>query len=101
MPSELNHPIKGLINIKNNDNNFFLWCHVRHLNLVDGVKLCKITKKDNEIARESNYRSIGFPVSKKDYDKISVMNKTNIHVFSYENKVFPQFIHLISVLMIV
>ena len=32
LPDELNHPMKGLINIKNNDNKCFLWCHVRHLN---------------------------------------------------------------------
>ena len=28
LPSELQHPMKGLINIKNNDNKCFLWCHV-------------------------------------------------------------------------
>ena len=32
---KLKHPMKGLINIKNNDNKCFLGCHVRHLNLVD------------------------------------------------------------------
>ena len=26
--------MKSLINIKNNDNKWYLWCHVRHLNLV-------------------------------------------------------------------
>ena len=30
LPSELKHPIKGLINIKNNDNKCFLWCNARH-----------------------------------------------------------------------
>ena len=29
---ELKHPKKGLINIKNNDQKCFLWCHVRHIN---------------------------------------------------------------------
>ena len=24
--------MKGLINIKNNGNKYFLWCHIRHLN---------------------------------------------------------------------
>ena len=32
LPSKLQHPIKGLINIQNNDNKCFLWCHIRHLN---------------------------------------------------------------------
>ena len=35
LPDELKHPMKGLINIKNNDNKCFLYCHVWHLNLVD------------------------------------------------------------------
>ena len=29
---KLKNPMKGLINIKNNDNKCFLWCHIRHLN---------------------------------------------------------------------
>ena len=32
LPHKLRHSMKGLINIKNNDNKCFLWCHVRHLN---------------------------------------------------------------------
>ena len=34
LPIELKHPKKGLISIKNNDQKCFLWCHVRHINLV-------------------------------------------------------------------
>ena len=34
LPDKLKIPMKGLINIKNNDNKCFLWCHIRHLNLV-------------------------------------------------------------------
>ena len=32
LPTELKHPRKGLINIQNNDQKCFLWCHVRHIN---------------------------------------------------------------------
>ena len=32
LPDKLKNPMKGLINIKNNDNKCFLWCHIRHLN---------------------------------------------------------------------
>ena len=32
LPIELKHSKKGLINIKNNDQKCFLWCHVRHIN---------------------------------------------------------------------
>ena len=58
--------MKGLINITNNDNKYFMWCHVRHLNLVD-KNLGRIVKKDNKISEGLNYSSVDFPVSKKDY----------------------------------
>ena len=77
--------MKGLINTKNDDNKCFLWCHVRHLNLVD-KNLGRITKKDKEIAEGLNYSGVDFPLSKKDYPKIEVMNRININVFCYENK---------------
>ena len=40
----------------------------------------RITKKDREIAKK-------FLFSKKDYNKILILNKININVFRYENKV--------------
>ena len=86
LPTELRHPMKGPINIMNSDNKCFLWFHVRHLNC-KGKNLWRITKKDREIGKSLNYSSVEFPVSKKDYDKISVMNKININVFCYEDKV--------------
>ena len=56
--------MKGLINIRNDDNKCFLWCHVRHLNC-GSVNLSRITRKDKEIAESLNYSSVDFPVSKK------------------------------------
>ena len=32
LPIELKNPAKGLINIKNKDDECFRWCHIRHLN---------------------------------------------------------------------
>ena len=32
LPDKLKNPMKGLINTKNNDSKYFLWCHIRHLN---------------------------------------------------------------------
>ena len=32
LPEELRHPKNGLMNIKNEDDKCFLWCHNRHLN---------------------------------------------------------------------
>ena len=81
MPKELKNSMKGLINIQNNDKKYFLWCHVRHLNC-KGVNLNRITKEDKKTADNSNYGGIKFPVSKKDYSKIEVMNKINLNVFS-------------------
>ena len=31
-PHKIRKSTKGLINIKNNDNKCFLWCHIRYLN---------------------------------------------------------------------
>ena len=63
-----------------------MWCHVRHLNL-DGKKLQRIRKEDRAVVKKLNYEGVEFPVSKKDYGKIEVLNKININVFCYENKV--------------
>ena len=44
---ELRSPKKGLINIENKDKKGFLWCHVRHINLLNKhpERILKITKK--------------------------------------------------------
>ena len=64
LPSELQHPMKGLVNIQNNDNKCFLWCNVRHLNLIDKNPQ-KITKKDKELVRKLDYERINFPYFKE------------------------------------
>ena len=47
LPVELRGPRKGLINIKNEDEKCFLWCHVRHINHVreHPERIEKLTKK--------------------------------------------------------
>ena len=35
LPVELRSPRKGLIDIKNKDEKCFLWCHVRHINVLN------------------------------------------------------------------
>ena len=47
----------------------------------------RINGEDKKIAKNLNYDGIEFPVSKKDHSKIEVMNKININVFSYEDKI--------------
>ena len=88
--------MKGLINIKNDDNKCFLGCNVRHLNCVD-KNLERITKKDREIVKKLNYRGVDFPLSKKHYGKIEILNKININVFCYEKKMIYPVYFLISV----
>ena len=83
---KLKHPMKGLINIKNNDNKCFLWCHVRHLNLVD-KNSSRISKIDKKIADALDYSDINFLVSEEDYSKIEDRNSININVFSYDDSV--------------
>ena len=93
LPKELQHNKNGLINIQNNDNKCSLWCHVRYLNCND-KNLWGMSGKDKEISENLNYSGVEFPVSKKDYCKISVMNKNNINVFCYENRViFPIYLY--------
>ena len=45
LPAELKSSKNGLINVKNNDQKCFLWCHVRHTNPVK-IHPERITKKD-------------------------------------------------------
>ena len=61
LPIEIKHPKKGLINIKNNDQKCFLWCHVRHINPLKEHPE-RITKIDRKIACNLNYGGIKFPV---------------------------------------
>ena len=77
--------MKGLINIKNNDNNCFLWWHIRHLNLVERNPQ-RITRKDRELVNKLDYEGINSHVSKKDYCRIEKQNKICINVFCFDNK---------------
>ena len=47
MSNKLRNLMKGLVNIKNNDNKYFLWCHIRHLNPLK-IHSERITKRDKK-----------------------------------------------------
>ena len=64
LPTELRNPKKGLINIKNKDNECFRWCHIRHLNPQEKNPQ-RIKKEDKEMINELNYDGIDFPLSQK------------------------------------
>ena len=85
LPQELKHHRKGLINMKNDDNECFRWCHIRHLNPQD-VHPERIKKIDKEFINKLDYSGIEFPVTTKQYNKIEKQNEININVFGYENK---------------
>ena len=89
LPVELKSPEKGLINIKNNDQKCFLWCHVRHINPVK-IHPERITREDKKLVNSLNYDGVGFPVREKDFSKIETKNNICINVYCYENKLtFP------------
>ena len=69
LPVGLRSPRKGLINIKNKDKKYFLWCHVRHIN-PSKEHPERIFKNDKKIAEKLNYDGIEFPVQEKDFNKI-------------------------------
>ena len=83
LPVELRSPRKGLINVRNEDQKFFLWCHVRHVN---PVKMHPeiISRKDKKLAKDLNYDGIEFPVQEKNFSKIETKNNICIIVYCYK-----------------
>ena len=84
LPDKLKNPMEGLINIKNNDNKCFLWCHIRNLNPLK-IHRERITKVDKKMIYDLDYECITFPVSKKDYCRIETQKNICINIFCYEN----------------
>ena len=85
LPQELRNSAKGLINMKNEDNECFRWCHIRHLNPQDKYSQ-RIKKVDKQFIENLDYSGIQFPVTVKQYNKIEKQNEININVFGYEDK---------------
>ena len=84
LPTELRNPKKGLINIKNKDDECFRWCHIRHLN-PQTEHPERIKKEDKQPIEGLNYEGIEFPVSQKHYNKVEKQNSIRINVFGYEH----------------
>ena len=79
MPVELRFK-KGLINIKNEDQKFFLWCYVRHISPVK-IHPERIPKEDKNFANDLDYDEIEFSVREKDFSKTETKNNICINVF--------------------
>ena len=69
LPRRLGKPMKVLINIKNNDNKCFRWCHIRHLNPLN-INPERIAKENKIIVNNLDYENIEFPVSKKHFTRL-------------------------------
>ena len=92
LPQELQNSAKGLINMKNKDNECFRWCHIRHLN-PQNKDPQRIKKTDKQFIEKLDYSSIEFPVTVKQIDKIEKQNNICINLFGYEEKQkFPIYI---------
>ena len=85
LPTELRNPKKGLINIKNKDDECFRWCHIRQLN-PQTKHPERIKKCDKRMIDYLNYDGIGFPVTQKHDNKIEKQNNIAINVFGYEDR---------------
>ena len=80
LPTELRNPKKGLINIKNKDDECFRWCHLNP----QEKNPQRIKKEDKKTINELNYDGIDFLLSQKHYNKVEKQNNIRINVFGYE-----------------
>ena len=83
LPKKLQKSAKGLINLKNEDNECFRWCHIRHLNPQDNHPE-RIKKTDKQYVEKLDYTDIEFPVTAKQYKRMEKQNSINVNVFGYE-----------------
>ena len=90
LPIELRNPAKGLINLKNKDNECFRWCHIRYLN-PQGKDPQRIKKDDRQYIKNLDYQGIKFPVNVNQYNKVEKQNSIRINVFGYEENFLSMF----------
>ena len=69
LPVELRSPRRGLINIKNKDEKCFLWCHVRHINLLNKHPE-RIKKKTKKLLKNLIMMELSFLYIKKILTKL-------------------------------
>ena len=92
LPTELEGSKKVLINIKSNNQKYFLWWHVRHISPLK-IHPERITRKDKELVNDLDYDGIMFSVQEKDISKIETKSNICINVFCYENGLtFPIYV---------
>ena len=85
LPECLNISKTDLINLQNEHEKCFMWCHVRHINPQENDSQ-NIRKNDRGKAKTFNYKDIEFPVKIKDIGKIEKQNNINISLFGKQEK---------------
>ena len=80
LSAALKSPKTGLINIRNNDQKCFLWCHFRHINPVK-IHPERITQKDIGLVNNLNYEEIKFLVWSENFNKTETKNNICIQCF--------------------
>ena len=91
LPKNLRNSMKGLINIKNEDDKCLLWNIVRYHNPVKHHAE-RITMKDREFAKTLDFTGITFPVTIKQIPKVEKQNNIKINVMGYEDgEHFPMY----------
>ena len=82
---ELRNSLKGLVNIQNDDDECFRWCHVRVLK-PETSHVRRVKETDREFAKKLDYTDVEFLVSRKHYNKVERQNEIRVNVFGYESK---------------
>ena len=83
LPEDLRNPRKGLVNIKNIDDECFRWCHLANMFPADKDPQ-RVTKYIKHI-HKLDYSGVTFPVKQTQYEKIEKQNNINVNVFGHEN----------------
>ena len=106
LPHRLKNSIKGLKNIKNNGNKYFLWCHIRHLNPLK-IHPERMTKADKNMVNDLDYKDIKFLSLKKIFARLKskivsvlmylVMKITWFVLFIYHMKKFKNCMGLLMI----
>ena len=88
LPAKLKNK-KGVINIKNEDNQCFKWCIARALNPVD-QNSNRLTKELVKQSKSFNWKGLKFPVDLKQIKIFETNNPSiSINVFGFEDEVYP------------
>lgn len=84
---------KAIVNMKNNDDKWFMWCVARALNLVDhnAERISKVLRKQ---AENLDWSGIEFPVAVKEnvYGRFERNNNISLNVFGYRTFVFLMYV---------